>query len=80
MATNLNQHINNIPDPATRQAVRGIVQEFLAELSAFSTAFNAHTHNGNGAQAGSYFTSPPRSDTATVTAGTALAQSVSKTV
>lgn len=34
--------------------------------------FNIHTHNGDGAQAGSYFTSPPRSDAATVTLGTAL--------
>ena len=33
--------------------------------------FNAHTHNADGAQAGSYFTSPPRSDAATVTLGTA---------
>ena len=80
MATNLNQHINSIADPTTRQAIRGIVQDLLAELSAFATAFNAHTHNGNGAQAGSYFTSPPRSDAATVTAGSALTQSVSKTV
>lgn len=36
------------------------------------TQFELHTHNADGSEAGSYFTSPPRSDTATVTAGTAI--------
>lgn len=33
--------------------------------------FNAHTHNADGAQVGSYYTSPPRTNAATVTLGTA---------
>lgn len=41
------------------------------KLNALITAFNAHTHNGDGAQAGAYYTSPPRTNAATVTAGTA---------
>ena len=44
------------------------VQAWIAEVDA---DFEAHTHNADGAQAGSYFTSPPRTDAATVTAGTA---------
>ena len=32
--------------------------------------FEAHTHNAAGNQAGSYFTSVPKTDAATVTAGT----------
>ena len=47
-----------------------IVNEALVLLTEIKTDFEAHTHNGDGAQAGSYFTSPPRTDAATVTAGT----------
>jgi predicted mannosyl-3-phosphoglycerate phosphatase (HAD superfamily) len=42
-----------------------------ADLDALAAAFNAHTHNGDGAQAGAYYTSPPRTNAATVVAGTA---------
>lgn len=38
--------------------------------------FDAHTHNADGAQAGAYYTSPPRTNTATVTAGTTGVTSV----
>lgn len=76
MATNLNQHINSIPDAATRQAVRGLVQDLLEEIKTLGdrlnsnvTLMNVHTHAGDGAQAGAYFTSPPRTNAATVTAG-----------
>lgn len=80
MATNLNQHINSIADPTTRQAVRGIVQDLLAEIAALGAVYNSHTHNGDGAQAGSYYTSPPRSNAATVTAGTANLYTAGKSV
>jgi len=50
-----------------------VVNELVDTVASMKTLFDAHTHNGDGAQAGSYFTSPPRSDAATVTAGTASA-------
>lgn len=40
------------------------------DWAAMKVIFDAHTHNGDGSESGSYFTSPPRSDSATVTAGT----------
>lgn len=58
-------YINQIQDPAAQKALQLLFEEL-------TDAFDAHTHNADGAQVGSYFTSPPRSDTATVTAGTAL--------
>lgn len=48
-----------------------IVNEVLVMLTEIKTDFEAHTHNADGSEAGSYFTSPPRTDTADVTAGTA---------
>lgn len=80
MATNLNQHINSISDPTTRQALRGIVQDLLAEIAALGALYNDHTHNGDGAQAGAYYTSPPRTNAATVTAGTASTFTATKNV
>jgi hypothetical protein len=47
------------------------VQALEDKLNALITAFNAHTHNGDGSQAGAYYTSPPRTNAATVTAGAA---------
>lgn len=47
------------------------VQALEDKINALITAFNAHTHNGDGAQAGAYYTSPPRTNAATVTAGSA---------
>lgn len=51
----------------------GAIREIAADLAAIKVIFDAHTHNGDGAQAGSYYTSPPRSNAATVTSGTASA-------
>lgn len=55
-----------------------MLQDIQADLAALRTLanelkadFNNHCHNADGAQAGSYFTSRPRSDASTVTAGTA---------
>lgn len=62
---NIDNLLNQVADRKTREALRLI----YAELK---TAFDSHTHNADGAQAGSYYTSPPRSDTATVSAGTAV--------
>lgn len=64
------EYLNHIKDPSTRQAVQGIFEVLKADLDANKAAFDAHTHNGDGAQVGAYYTSPPRSNTATVTAGT----------
>ena len=47
-----------------------LTDEIVDMLAGIKGDFEAHTHNGDGAQAGSYFTSPPRVDAATVTAGT----------
>lgn len=54
-----------------RQELIDQIQALEDKINALITAFNAHTHNADGAQTGAYFTSPPRSDAATVTAGTA---------
>ena len=40
-------------------------------LNQFASVYNVHTHNADGSELGAYFTSPPRTDAATVTAGTA---------
>jgi len=48
-----------------------MVNELSDSVTDIKTIFDAHTHNGDGAQAGAYYTSPPRSNAATVTAGTA---------
>lgn len=69
--TDITREINQVTDPQTRKALQALFDALNTDVSAIVTAFNAHTHNGDGAQAGSYFTSPPRSDAATVTAGTA---------
>jgi len=53
--------------------IRKILEELANiknDLDEIKTQFDAHTHNADGGQAGSYFTSPPRTDAATVTAGT----------
>lgn len=80
MAINLNQHINSIPDPTTRQAVRGIVQDLLADMAARVAVFNAHTHKTP--TTATQATSTPTSDAggSGSTGGTASAQSVSRTV
>lgn len=62
---NMHNLINQISDRKTREAMRDLYSEL-------KTAFDSHTHNADGAQAGSYYTSPPRSNTATVSAGTAV--------
>ena len=63
---------------ADLDAVVTLVNELRDDHATFKTvvddlkaAFNTHTHNADGSQAGSYFTSPPRTDAAVVTAGTA---------
>jgi len=48
-----------------------MLNEIVDWITEIDADFEAHTHNADGAQAGSYFTSPPRTDAATVTLGTA---------
>ena len=48
-----------------------VMNEVITLLTEIKTDFEAHTHNGDGSETGSYFTSPPRTDAATVTAGSA---------
>lgn len=48
-----------------------VVNELIVQIDDLKVKYEAHTHNGDGAQAGSYFTSPPRTDAATVTLGSA---------
>jgi hypothetical protein len=43
------------------------IKAIKADLDALATSFNAHTHRGDGAQAGLYNTSKPQSDAQTVT-------------
>jgi len=57
--------------------VKTLLDELIVDHAAFITLtselksdFDAHTHNADGAQAGSYFTSIPKTDAATVSAGT----------
>ena len=64
MADSITGMINDISDPATRRAVQGIYE-------ALKATFDNHTHNADGAQVGAYYTSKPRSDAETVSAGTA---------
>jgi hypothetical protein len=49
-----------------------IVNQLQAAVEELKTDFNAHTHRGDGAQAGAYNTSGPQSDAATVAAVTAV--------
>ena len=51
--------------------LRQMFSAVLVDLANAKTIFDAHTHNGDGSEAGSYYTSPPRSNAADVTAGTA---------
>jgi hypothetical protein len=56
--------------------IKADLDALTALVNDLKAKFNAHTHNGDGAQAGAYYTSPPRSNAATVTAGTAGTTSV----
>jgi hypothetical protein len=47
------------------------IKAIKADLDALSAAFNAHTHRGDGAQAGAYNTSKPQSNAQTVAPVTA---------
>ena len=69
--SNVVDHINQVTDPHTKRALQAMFAELVAVLDDHKAQFDAHTHNGDGAQAGSYYTSPPRTNVATVTAGTA---------
>jgi hypothetical protein len=60
---NIYNLINQISDPAAREAIKLIYEDH-------KTVFEGHTHNADGSETGSYFTSPPRTDAATVSAGT----------
>lgn len=51
--------------------IKADLDALTALVNDLKAKFNAHTHNADGSQAASYFTSPPRTDAATVTAGTA---------
>lgn len=46
------------------------VTALVALANDIKAKYNAHTHNADGSESGSYFTSPPRTDAADVTAGT----------
>ena len=57
--------------------VKTLLDELIIDHAAFITLtselksdFDAHTHNADGSQAGAYFTSIPKTDAATVSAGT----------
>ena len=51
------------------QELMEMVNELSVSVADIKTMYDAHTHNADGAQGGAYFTSPPRTDSATVTAG-----------
>lgn len=53
------------------QELMEMVNELAVSITDIKTIFDAHTHNADGSEAGSYYTSPPRSDAADVTAGSA---------
>ena len=90
-----NTNLDNLvlKDAETAATGRGNITAELALIKADLTAlaalanelktdFNAHTHRGDGAQAGAYNTSLPQSDTQTVTpvtASTVAAASVTVT-
>lgn len=80
MPVDVTNELNTIRDTHTRKAMQAIIDalradinEIATDLADHKTIFDAHTHNADGAQAGSYYTSPPRSNTATVSAGSATA-------
>ena len=62
MQEELWQVVNELVDSITAVAV---------DWAAMKVIFDAHTHNADGSESGSYYVSPPRSNTADVTAGTA---------
>lgn len=64
MSSYIDSLINDISDPQTRRAVKAMYDEMASVI-------NNHTHNADGSESGSYFTSKPRSDAETVSAGTA---------
>lgn len=63
----------NVPrgDKALIEEMWEMIHEAIDLLQEIKDEFEAHTHNADGGQLESYFTSPPRTDAATVTAGTA---------
>lgn len=67
----VNYLINQVNDPATRDALRKIFNDLMADLETNKTAFDEHTHNhyGNGAEEN---TSTPQSDVEAYTAATAV--------
>ncbi len=48
-----------------------ITAELADSVTDIKTIFDAHTHNADGSESGSYFTSKPRSDAEGVSAGSA---------
>lgn len=80
MASNMNQWLNQIPDPATRQAVRGLIADLYIEMTANVAKFNAHTHKTP--TTATQATSTPTSDAggSGSTGGTALSQASALTV
>ena len=66
------QHINNVRDPATRQALQAIWQALRTDLAANKTKFDTHTHAADGAQASTYNVSKPQSEAETISQGTAV--------
>ncbi len=68
-------HVTRTNMPTNTRDIALECWEMLSEIVDWMTEvdadFEAHTHNADGSESGSYFTSPPRTDAADVTAGTA---------
>ena len=62
------------------QELMEMINELSVSIANVKTMYDAHTHNADGSEAGSYFTSPPRTDAADVTAGSASALAAAPTV
>lgn len=62
MSSYIDSLINDISDPQTRRAVKAMYDEMASVI-------NNHTHNADGSEAGSYYTSKPRTNAETVSAG-----------
>lgn len=75
MSIKVQNAINQVSDPAARRALKLIFDTLMADQTANKIAFDAHTHEANGADAGLHYVSLPGSDTqdAGVSQGTATA-------
>lgn len=62
MSSKIDGIINDITDPQTRRAVKAMYDEMASVI-------NNHTHNADGSETGSYYTSKPRTNAEGVSAG-----------